>query len=295
MFICLRAGRLLVSVLTAAAVAAAGAACFAASDAFGALQRTQAGAQEEGVKLPIVMYHSVLKERQRLGTYVVSPETVESDIRYLNEKGYQTVTIEDLLAYEDRGVPLPSKPVMLTFDDGYYNNYTYVYPLAQKYGIKVVIAPVGLYTDSFTKNDADHAAYSYLTWGEIAEMSDSGFVEIQNHSYNLHESKGRLGASKKAGESAAAYTALLGKDLRQMQDAVEEHTGRAPTAFVYPFGAVSQESIPVVKEIGFRASLTCRGKINVITKDPECLYGLGRFLRPWGISSWEYFRKIGVT
>lgn len=291
MFVCFRAGRFLLSLLIAAAAAAAAAACFAAANSFEALQ---AGTQN-GVRLPIVMYHSVLKDEKRLGKYVVSPETIENDMRYLEANGYSAVTVQDLLNYVDQGKPLPKKPVMLTFDDGYYNNYSYVYPLAKKYGEKVVISPVGRYTDLFTDGDADHPSYSYLTWNEISEMIDSGFVEIQNHSYNLHASTGRLGASKRAGESAAAYTALLERDLQKMQDEVKEHTGYEPTAFVYPFGAISKESIPVVKKIGFRASMVCQSRINVITRDPECLYGLGRFLRPSGIASSEYFRRIGVT
>ena len=276
--------------LIAVAAAAAAAVCFAAANTFDALQTDT----ESGVKLPIVMYHSVLRDEKRLGKYVVSPETVENDMRYLKANGYSAVTVRDLIDYVDDGKALPKKPVMLTFDDGYYNNYSYVYPLAKKYGEKVVISPVGRYTDLFTGGDADHPSYSYLTWSEISEMIDSGFVEIQNHSYNLHSSSGRLGASRRAGENAGAYAALLERDLRKMQDETEEHTGYEPTAFVYPFGAISKESVPVVKKIGFRASMICRSKINVITRNPDCLYGLGRFLRPSGIASGEYFRRIGV-
>ena len=293
MFVCLRPGRFLLSALIAAAAAATAAAFFAAAGSFEALQ---AGA-EEGVRLPIIMYHSVFEKQQ--GKYVVSPQTVESDMQYLKANGYTAVTVSDLLGYVDEGRALPEKPVMLTFDDGDYNNYTYVYPLAKKYGEKVVISPVGRYTDLFTDGadayDADHPAYSYLTWGEISEMIDSGYVEIQNHSYDLHDSTGRLGAGKRPGESTEAYQALLEKDLRKMQDEMKEHTGYEPTAFVYPFGIVSKESVPVVKKLGFRASMNCENRINVITRDPECLYGLGRFLRPAGIASGGYFRRIGVT
>lgn len=291
MFVCLKAGRVLLSVLAAVTAAAAAAACFAAAHSFESLP-TDA---PEGVSLPIIMYHSVLKDEQRLGKYVVSPETVEDDMRYLRGRGYGTVTVQDLLNYVDRGTPLPKKPVMLTFDDGYYNNYSYAYPLAKKYGEKIIISPVGRYTDLFTGGDADHPSYSYLTWSEIAEMIDSGFVEIQNHSYDLHAASGRLGASRKTGESAGTYAWLLENDLRRMQDAMEEHTGCVPTAFVYPYGAISRESLPVVRKIGFRASMTCQSRINVITRSPECLYGLGRFLRPYGPGSDEYFRTIGVT
>lgn len=79
-----------------------------------------------------------------------------------------------------------------------------------------------------------------------------------------------------------------------MQEEMLQNIGYAPTAFVYPFGAVSPESVPVLKEIGFQASLTCRGRTNRITQDPDCLFGLGRYLRPAGVPSDTFFRKIGL-
>lgn len=246
------------------------------------------------VQVPIVMYHSILRESGRQGNYVVSPKTLESDLAWLRGAGCHTIVVQDLLDYVYRQKPLPEKPVMLTFDDGYYNNYFYAYPLAKKYDSKIVVSPVGYYTDLFTGGDADHANYSYLTWGEIGEMMHSGAVEIQSHSYNLHSTRGRLGAQKLRWESVDAYTSLLRRDLLKMQDEMQENTGYEPTAFVYPFGAVSPESVPILKELGFQASLTCRGKTNRITQNPECLFGLGRYLRPAGVSSDTFFRKLGL-
>ena len=248
----------------------------------------------DGVRLPIIMYHSMLKEQKRLGKYVVSPVTFEGDLQYLREHGYRTVTVQDLADYVHTRRPLPEKPVMLTFDDGYYNNYTYAYPLAKKYGAKLVIAPVGYYTDLFSQQDADHPNYSHLTWGEISEMMSSGLVEFQNHSYNLHGTAGRLGAKKLRWESQEAYTALLWNDVGKMQKEMKENTGYSPIAFVYPYGASSKESDPILKQMGFQATFLCTEKINIITKDPTCLYSLGRFLRPSGICSRTYFQKIGL-
>lgn len=274
-----------------AAAAAAAAVFFAAEHSFAA----QATVQEEGIRLPVIMYHSMLKEQKRLGRYVVSPTEFESDLRYLQSKGYRSVTVQDLADYVSTGRPLPAKPVMLTFDDGYYNNYTYAYPLAKKYGAKIVIAPIGYYTDLFSEKDADHPNYSHLTWDEISEMMSSGLVEFQNHSYNLHSSGGRLGAQKRRGESEQAYVAFLGKDVEKMQAAMEEHTGYRPIGFVYPFGASSPDSDAILRSMGFQATFICTEKMNCITRDPRCLFSLGRFLRPSGTSSEAYFRKIGCT
>lgn len=289
MFLSVRINRALLFLCAAAAITLT--AVFCVSNASAA----NTAPPSDGIKLPIVMYHSMLKEKSRLGKYVVSPDTFESDLQYLQANGYRTVTVQDLVDYVHTQRPMPSKPVMITFDDGFYNNYVYAYPLAKKYGAKLVIAPIGYYTDLFTNGDADHPNYSYLTWDEITEMMQSGLVEFQNHSYNLHKTSPRLGVQKRRWESQSVYAAVLCNDVGKMQEKMKENTGYSPTAFMYPFGASSKESDPILKQMGFQATFTCTEKINVICKDPECLYSLGRFLRPSGISSEAYFRKIGLV
>lgn len=240
------------------------------------------------------MYHSVLKEKKRQGKYVIPPELFESDLRFLRDKGYRTVTVREVVDFVQNGTPLPEKPVMLTFDDGYYNNFLYAFPLAKQYGAKIVVAPVGYYTDLFTTGDAGHASYSYLTWPEISNMMSSGLVEFQSHSYNLHTLGKRRGASRMRGESAGAYAAVLREDAGRMQDEMREKTGYAPIAFVYPFGISSAGSDGILRQMGFQATFLCTEKLNFISRDPQCLYSLGRFLRPAGISSESYFKKIGL-
>ncbi|MCI9576865.1 MAG: polysaccharide deacetylase family protein [Clostridiales bacterium] len=250
---------------------------------------------EEGVTLPIIMYHSILKDPAMQGDYVISPELFEQDLQYLQANGYTGISMQDLLDYVNQGTPLPEKPVLLTFDDGYYNNYFYAYPLAKQYDFKMIISPVGMLTEKFSNTEDVSPYYSHITWDNIQEMLASGIVEFQNHTYNLHTNDGgRKGAKKKSGESVEQYQQMLREDVGKMQDVMKEHTGIAPTTFVYPFGAVSKEAMPVLKELGFQATLICESKMNTITQDPECLFGLGRYLRPAHISSESYFAKLGM-
>lgn len=89
-----------------------------------------ASGAEEGVELPVVMYHSILNDPALAGDYVLSPQQLECDLRYIKECGYTPVLMEDLISYVN--IPeakLPPKPILITFDDGYYNNYLYAYPL----------------------------------------------------------------------------------------------------------------------------------------------------------------------
>ena len=249
--------------------------------------------EEESIKLPIVMYHSVLKDTSKSGKYIVTPSTLEADLQYIANNGYTTITMTDLIAYVYENSALPAKPIIITFDDGHYNNLGYAVPLLKKYNMKAVISIVGKYTDTFSKSDEANLNYSYLRWKDIEELMNSGIIEFQNHTYNLHsESNGRLGCSKKSYESEENYRKILSNDITLLQEMFQENTGYTPNTFTYPFGSISKASIPIVKDLGFKASLSCSSGVNNITRNPDCLYCLKRNNRPAGISTYEFFRKL---
>ncbi len=253
----------------------------------------QKNGDDGGVALPIIMYHSVLKSKKSLGKFVISPEEFESDLKYLKENNYTTVVVQDLVDYTQNNKELPEKPIMLTFDDGYYNNYLYAFPLLKKYESKIVLAPIGVEVDRYSDTGDKNPNYAHITWDDAKEMMDSGLVEIQNHSYNMHKmSKKRRGTKKNKGESIENYKKLFVSDIETMQNKVEEHLGIVPNTFVFPFGAISNCSIEILKQMGFQATFNCENKINFIKKSADDLYGLCRFLRPSGISSETFFDKV---
>ena len=261
-----------------------------------AVVTASAMAAKDGVKIPIVMYHSVLKDEKYHGKYVISPAELENDILYLKKHGYTTILMEDLINYT-KGGSLPEKPILLTFDDGYYNNYLYAFPLAKQYRVKFVISPIGRYTDLYSESGEANGSYSHATWEHPREMTDSGLVEVQNHSYDMHEQRsGALGVKQRTGETDSAYKARLTADLGRAQEVFKANLGKAPSTFVYPFGAMSKSTPDIIKEMGFSATLLCREKVSTVTRDPESLYALGRFLRESGISSKEFFEnKINLS
>lgn len=237
--------------------------------------------EDSSIKLPVIMYHGVLDSEKKAGKFVIQPKQLEEDLKYLKDNGYQAVVIQDLYDYVYEDKPLPEKPVMLTFDDGYYNNYVYAYPLMKKYDMKMVLSIVGRFADEYTELGENHVNYSHATWDQLKEMQDSGYVEIQNHSYNMHSiDKKRNGSKKNRGEDLEHYKKFLNDDIGKLQKEVEEHLGKAPLCFTYPFGSVSNASFDILKEMGFKATLSCEEGINKITKDPECLYMLDRYIRP---------------
>lgn len=246
---------------------------------------------QDGICVPILMYHSVLKDPAAAGKYVVSPKTLESDLLWLKENGYTTVLSSDLVDFVQKNAPLPEKPVMLTFDDGHANNLLYVLPLLEKYDMRAVICIVGKYSEAYSLSEDHNPSYAYLSWEEINRLKESGRVEIANHSYDMHAQDARKGTMKKVFESKEAYSAALRSDLEKTQRLLQENCNIKPIAFSYPFGSVCADSVDVVRECGFQVSFGCAEKVNFIT-DANSLYCLGRFNRPSGVATNEFMARI---
>lgn len=246
------------------------------------------------VSVPIIMYHHVLEAAGRLNEFTISPAELKQDLQYLKDQGYQTVTMQDLIAFTYDGAPLPQKPIMLTFDDGYESFYEYVYPLLKEYDCKVVYSVIGIHVDEYSKMDEHKVLYSHTTWEQLREMMESGLVEVQNHSYNLHKGLGqgaRHGAKMIYGEDPDSYRLVLEEDLMILQARCLQELSWTPTAFAYPFGQISKQTLPILKDMGFTGALTCEERVNVLTGDPEELYHLGRYNRPHGTSAEQILLK----
>ncbi len=253
---------------------------------------TKNKADNDEVFLPIIMYHSILKDQKLQNDYTISPTLMENDLKYLTSSGYTTVTVDDLINYVYHGKKLPEKCIMLTFDDGYYNNYYYAYPLLKKYKCKAVISPIASMTEKFTQTQDISVSYGHISNDDIKEMVSSGYVEIQNHSYDMHTLKPRKGVSRKQGESFDNYKKAITDDITKAQNYLENVTGEKPSCFVYPFGAKCNSTEEIVRELGFVCTLTCTEKPNVITRDKESLFELGRYRRDYKESIESLLKRI---
>lgn len=248
-----------------------------------------AGARQS-VEVPILMYHKVSKDPAQIGKFAITPAEMEADLKFIAESGFTPVTMTDLIAFVAGEGKLPARPVVLTFDDGFFSDYHYLFPLVCQYQVPVVSSIIGKPTDEYTADGRDDIIYPHLTWPQVQEMAACGWIEFQNHSYDLHCTRGGVsGAKRRQGESETEYAERLGADLFRLQRGLQETLGRVPTTFTYPFGAKSEGSDKVLKALGFSASLmTEEGKTNTITAgDPDCLFSLGRILRPHGRSAEE--------
>lgn len=237
----------------------------------------------ESLDIPILMYHGITESSSGESDYVISADRLESDLRWLRENGYTTILPSQMIAYVKEGARLPARPVILSFDDGYCNNYLYAFPLLEKYQAKAVIALIG--ADAEISSDDIYRVPSScsLSWGEAALMRKSGLVELASHTYDLHRiQSGRKGADRKSGESMEDYRRVLTEDLQKNQEAIADAVGSAPQVFAWPYGAYPADGSadPILKSLGIEASFTSYQRTSEIRQgDTDSLFGLGRYLR----------------
>ena len=251
--------------------------------------------EKEYVSIPILMYHSVLKSKK--GAYCVTPSMLEDDIKYLKNHGYEAIFLQDIIDYCQNKKELPKKPVVLTFDDGHYNNYFYAYPIIEKYNFKANLNVIGCFSEySTSSGDIDNPNYSYLTWSEIKTLHDSGLFEIGNHTYKMHQFKPRFGIAKASSESEEDYKKALSNDILKLENKLRQECGFTSQVFAYPFGKYSKESENILRDIGFKAFLTCNEGINKVCKgDPTVLSHLKRINRTGLLSTEEFFSKFKIN
>ena len=247
---------------------------------------------DESVEVPVIMYHLITEKSKYIGKYGVTPAEVASDLQYLAENGYTTVFMRDLIDFIENGTTLPPKPIVLTFDDGNFSDYNYLYPLLKEYNAKAVLAIIGKAADSCTEMfaAAPTGVYPNLTWAQVKELHESGHFEIQSHGYDMH---GRGGSGEKRGEPLAQYHARLRDDLQKLQDLCKQHVGTIPTTFVYPLGVIGKDSRLVIEQLGMKASLSCHEGMNILRQgDNDALFKMHRYNRPSGTSIKNLLHKM---
>ena len=249
--------------------------------------------QGNGIKLPVLMYHSVNGDASKTGKYVITKTQFEEDIKYLKEKGYNTVSAKQLIKYVYLGEDLPENPIVLSFDDGMYNNKEYVLPILEKYDYCAVFSIVGSYADEYTENNIVNPDYSYLRWQDIVELSENPHIEFGNHSYAFHSiSRERYGTKKNKNESILDYVNAFYQDTEKLQSEFFTNCNFKPVIYTYPFGSYSKESVKVLKKMGFLVTFSCFEGVNTLSHDADCLYMLKRYNRDGRFSTAQQFSKL---
>lgn len=199
-------------------------------------------------QVPVLMYHYITPQAnndQPDNNSIITLEAFEENMNYLHEQGYYTATMEELEQYVLGKTSLPAKTVVITFDDGYQNNYIYAYPILKKYGFQATIFVIGSRIQQET-SPFDPAKKSFLSFEEIKASSD--VFEYHSHTYDLHQ-KGfkKCGLDYATGFDTKSLTA----DIAKMKE-----LGIDSPYFAYPFGEKSTQMVYSLQENNYRMAFT---------------------------------------
>ena len=195
-------------------------------------------------RVPILMYRYISDPPRGADSLrrdlSVTGADFELQLRYLAGEGYHAVHLSDLVAHLQRGMPLPNKPVVLTFDDGYKDAYTVAFPLLKKYGFTGTFFV-------FTK-PVDEENRDYLSWRDVELMSAAG-MEFGSHSYAHPDLRGRP-------------REFLTHEIADSKTAIEAYIRQPVRLFCYPSGGFDRRVVAAVKEAGYWAAVTTQSGID---------------------------------
>jgi peptidoglycan/xylan/chitin deacetylase (PgdA/CDA1 family) len=235
--------------------------------------------KRKNVGIPVLMYHHVNPE----GDFInVRPQLFESHIKYLKEGGYTALDTADFLAILNRTRIPPDKPVVITFDDGWLDNWLFAYPILEKYGMKAVIFVItslihekgrrirsdeghvnGLPSHKECRQliESGSAREVMLSWEEIQEMEKSGLIDIQSHTHT-HRRWDKLYLDHEE------RMKVLSGDLQISKDVIEKKLRKQCHSLCWPWGKYNDEYIEVAKTSGYKLLFTTEKGTNTVTTEP---------------------------
>jgi peptidoglycan/xylan/chitin deacetylase (PgdA/CDA1 family) len=194
-------------------------------------------------EVPILCYHQIRDwkptDSKVSKDYIMPPADLKAELKMLADSGYHTILPDQLYAYLTKGEALPSKPIMLTFDDTDEDQYTVAWPEMKKYGFKGVF-----FIMTVSLNRMPH----YMTKEQVKELSDAGNV-IGSHTWDHHNVRKYQGKD---------WVIQIDKPTKQL----EAITGRQIRYFAFPFGLWNREALPELRKRGFIAAFQLADKMD---------------------------------
>lgn len=207
------------------------------------LQNVPENSTSGSLRVPILVYHSMAPHGPNQSTlqryYDVAPEAFEKQMQYLKDNNYTVISLDLLARALDQGAVLPTKAVVLTFDDGWRSQYFYAFPVLQKYG----------YTATFFIFSHAIGTDRFLTWDQVRRMNTGGMTiggHTETHPYlpSVHD------------------PVALQREIAGGKQAIEDQIHQPIDLFAYPFGHYTDAVIAAVKQAGFIAARSTYKGIN---------------------------------
>jgi len=205
------------------------------SGIFVAMAKTEA---EEKI-VPILMYHNIVDDIAGHDPSAnIEKENFKSHIRAILRAGYTPVKLSDYCDAVKNDKPLPEKPIVVTFDDGYASNYWIAYPFLREFDFPATIFVV---TESVGMK-ANGQYYEHFTWKQAKEMDASGIIDIQSHTHS-HKNMGLLSRG------------MRNLEFRLSKYLIEKNLGKECKIFAYPYGSYDQETYNLGYLAGYEVQL----------------------------------------
>lgn len=221
------------------------------------------------LRVPILMYHYVeyvTDERDTIRkSLALTPHIFEKQLQTLIGDGYTFLTTKDLADVLDGKARLPQKPIILTFDDGYGDFYTDVFPLLKKYNAKAVAYIIPGVLDKL----------NYMTSSQAAEVAKSNLVEIGAHTVHHAWLKGMK-------KERATY------EIEESKKMLEASYGKPVVSFAYPYGAFDAQAADIAKQVGFRTAVSTVPGIESSKNNQYFLYRI----RPGGRTGQDFLNFL---
>lgn len=186
--------------------------------------------------VPILTYHSVNYDG---GGFFVNPEIFNKQMEYIKKKGYEVITLDALVRSIKDRKQLKRNKVVITFDDGYKDNFSYAYPVLKKFGFP---ATIFLVTDSMGKYSIDSTS-NFLSWDDIIVMSKNK-ISFGGHT-KTHLYLGNMRDLK-----------VLREEIGGSKKAIEQKIGVPADYFCYPVGGFNETVVAVVVDAGYKGACT---------------------------------------
>lgn len=189
------------------------------------------------LKLPILVYHIVRpsypSDSRAVRAIAHTPEVFDAQMEYLHDAGYHVVSFHELESHFKNGIPLPDKPIIISFDDGWDDQFTYAFPVLEKYK----------YTATFFVFTNPIGTKGFMTWDELRAMQKAGMT-IASHSRS-HPYLTRITDPK-----------ALRNEISGSKQVLESRLGITVREFAYPFGQYNAAVMAAVTDAGY---LSARG------------------------------------
>lgn len=212
-------------------------------------------------KIPILLYHSISYDGN-LGfkKYTISPELFSAHMSYLATHQYTTVTVTQFVkAVTGRDGALPNRPVILTFDDGYYDFYTNAFPILKQHGFTATLYIPTAFVGSTTLwlRREGETKRPMLSWEQLAEISLSG-IECGAHSHTHHP--------------LDTLSLLVAQDeIVRCKRILEERLAQEVSSLAYPFGYYTTAVRRIVQEAGYSSACAIKYAMSSTVDNPFAL------------------------